>query len=614
MIRVRDRIKIPTMVGRQGEMNMEKWFLKNKRANFKTIAEGFGISETLAQLIVNRDINSNEALMAYLNPSMEHLHDPSLLKDMEVACGILLQKIKERKKIRIVGDYDVDGVMATYILYTGLSKCHAVVDYEIPERIKDGYGINVSIIDAAYRDGVDTIITCDNGIAAIEQIKHAKSLGMTVIVTDHHDIGFKEEEGQRVYVLPEADAVVNPKRMDCQYPFEGICGGVVAYKVIQQLFHLAGVDKKELEPLLEFAAIATVCDVMDLAEENRDIVRFGLQRITNTQNLGLRALIEETGIGDKQISVYHLGFVIGPCINASGRLESAKMSLSLFLCNDKNQAKLMAKELKELNDERKEMTLQGLEQAVEEIDTALLHSEQKELDKVLVVYLPDCHESLAGIIAGRVKERYHRPTIVLTKAHEGVKGSARSIEAYNMFEELNKCKDILTKFGGHPMAAGLSLPEEDIDTLRKRLNEQTTLTEEDMIPKVSIDMVLPLGQINFNLIHEISYLEPYGKGNPKPLFVQRNVHVIKAALIGKNKNVLKMTVQEDTTPATRFTAMLFQNVDGFEKVVIEKYGQEGLNALYGGYQSPVYLDMVFYPDINEYNGMQTIQILVQNYR
>lgn len=573
------------------------------------IAESFGISEVLAQLIVNREIKSNEELMAYLNPSMEHLHAPSLLKDMDVACEILMRKIKEQKRIRIVGDYDVDGVMATYILYTGLSKCNAIVDYEIPERIRDGYGINISIIDAAHADGIDTIITCDNGIAAIDQIKHAKDLGMTVIVTDHHDIGFKEVEGERIYVLPEADAVVNPKRMDCEYPFEGICGGVVAYKVIEQLYQECGIAKAEMEPLLEFAAIATVCDVMDLVEENRDIVRFGLENMNHTTNIGLRALIEETGIGDKRISVYHLGFVIGPCINASGRLESAKMSLALFLCNDKNKATMMAKELKELNDERKAMTLEGLEQAVE-----LLESEQKQLDKVLIVYLPNCHESLAGIIAGRIKERYQRPTIVLTKAHEGVKGSARSIEAYNMFEELNKCKDILTKFGGHPMAAGLSLAEEDIELLRERLNANTTLTEEDMVPKVSIDMVLPLTQINYHLIHEISKLEPYGKGNTKPLFAIRNVHVIKATLIGKNKNVLKMTVQEDENPAARFTAMIFQNADAFEKVVTDKCGEAGLKALYGGYQSPVYLDMVFYPDINEYNGIQTIQILVQNYR
>ena len=430
---------------------MEKWFIKNKKANFKVIADTFGISETLAKLVVNRDIKSNEELEAYLKPSLDHLHGPEKMKDMEKSCNLLMQKIQEGAKIRIVGDYDVDGVMATYILYTGLSKCGANVDFEIPERIKDGYGINISIIDAAIADGVDTILTCDNGIAAIEQVKHAKEQGLTVIITDHHDIPFVEEEGERTFLLPNADAVVNPKQHDCEYPFEGICGGVVAYKLVEHLYKKMGIAKEELTELLEFAAIATVCDVMDLVGENRDIVYFGLQQINKTTNLGLRALIDAAGITGKKIAVYHLGFVIGPCINASGRLESAKLALELFLSKEKNHAELLAKELKELNDDRKEMTLEGVEEAI-------LKIEQEGLleDKVLVVYLPSCHESLAGIIAGRIKERYHKPAIVLTKAHEGVKGSARSIEAYNMFEELTKCKDILTKFGGHPMAAGLS--------------------------------------------------------------------------------------------------------------------------------------------------------------
>lgn len=588
---------------------MEKWFIKNKKANFKVIADTFGISETLAKLVVNRDIKSNEELEAYLKPSLDHLHGPEKMKDMEKSCNLLMQKIQEGAKIRIVGDYDVDGVMATYILYTGLSKCGANVDFEIPERIKDGYGINISIIDAAIADGVDTILTCDNGIAAIEQVKHAKEQGLTVIITDHHDIPFVEEEGERTFLLPNADAVVNPKQHDCEYPFEGICGGVVAYKLVEHLYKKMGIAKEELTELLEFAAIATVCDVMDLVGENRDIVYFGLQQINKTTNLGLRALIDAAGITGKKIAVYHLGFVIGPCINASGRLESAKLALELFLSKEKNHAELLAKELKELNDDRKEMTLEGVEEAI-------LKIEQEGLleDKVLVVYLPSCHESLAGIIAGRIKERYHKPTIVLTKAHEGVKGSARSIEAYNMFEELTKCKDILTKFGGHPMAAGLSLREEDIELLRERLNACTTLTEDDLVPKVSIDAVLPLPQISYQLIHELSMLEPYGKGNTKPLFALRNVHVIKASVIGKNKNVLKMTVADDEQVSARFTAMIFQNVDAFEQTVIDKYGEDGLRALYGGYASPVYLDMVFYPDINEYNGVQTIQIMIQNYR
>ena len=587
---------------------MEKWFIKSKRADFSVIAKQFGISEILARLSVNRDIKSNEQLEAYLHPSMDQLHDGSQMKDMKKACDIIKNKIEQGKSIRIVGDYDVDGVMATYILYQGLLKCGATVDYEIPERMKDGYGININIINQAYEDGIDTIVTCDNGIAALEQIEHAKQLGMTVVVTDHHDIAFVEEEGERIYKLPKADAVINPKQTDCTYPFKGLCGGAVAYKLVEQLYNRFAIAHKEILELLEFCAIATVCDVMDLVDENRVIVKHGLEKMNTTSNIGLQALIQETGIDNRKMSVYHLGFVIGPCINASGRLESAKLSLQLLLCQDKQKAKLMAKDLKELNDERKDMTQAGLEQAIEIIENG-----DYDNHKVLVIYLPTCHESLAGIIAGRLRERYHKPAIVLCKAHEGVKGSARSIEAYNMFEELNKCKSYLTKFGGHPMAAGLSLKEELIDDFRNELNQVTTLTEDDLIEKVSFDMVLPFKEIGFQLMHEIQLLEPYGKGNAKPLFALKNVHIIKANLLGKNRNVLKLMV-EDGSCNVKFPAMLFNQVEQFESLVIEQYGENQLQNVYSGYQSQVCLDMVFYPDINEYNGVQTIQIMVQYLR
>ncbi len=588
---------------------MEKWFIKNTQGDYKKIAEKYGISDILVKLIVNRSIHSEEALSKYLAPSLSHLHSPWSLKDMELAVTLLKGKIERKEPIRIVGDYDVDGVMATYILYTGLNLIGAVVDYDIPERIKDGYGINSSIIEAAKADGIDTILTCDNGIAAIEQINFAKELGMTVIVTDHHDIGFIEEEGIRKYQVPKADAVINPKQEDCAYPYEGICGAVVAYKLVEALFEKFLIEREKLLPLLEFAAIATVCDVMDLMDENRAIVKYGLESIPSTTNVGLSCLIEETGIGGKPLGVYHLGFIIGPCINASGRLESAKLSLKLFLTKEKKMASELARQLKELNDDRKEMTQEGLEEAIELIE----HGSYAE-DRVLVVYLPDCHESLAGIIAGRVKERYYKPTIVLTKAHDGVKGSARSIESYNMFEELTKCKDMLTKFGGHPMAAGLSFPEEKVEELRKRLNEYCSLTEEDLQEKVSIDLVLPLQQINYSLINEISYLEPYGKGNTRPLFVEKNIQVIKASIIGKNRNVLRMTVASSEQPSIRFTAMLFQKLDVFEEIVVNKYGKDALEALYTGNSTDVYMDMTFYPDINEYNGIQTIQLIIQNFR
>ncbi len=587
---------------------MEKWFIKNRQADYKKIAATFGISEVLARLCVNRGINSKEELSAYLNPSIEQLHSPFLLKDIEKAVQLIITKINDQAKIRIVGDYDVDGVMATYILYTGLTKISAIVDYEIPERIKDGYGININIIEQAKKDYIDTIITCDNGIAALEQVKRAKELNMTVIITDHHDIAFLEEYGVRSYMVPEADAVVNPKQEDCHYPFEGICGAVVAYKLVEALYQTLGRQKDDIEELLEFAAIATVCDVMDLVNENRAIVKFGLQKINMTKNPGLQSLLMETGIADKKISVYHLGFIIGPCINASGRLESAKLSLSLFLTNDKAQAVSKARQLKLLNDERKEMTQAGLDEAIE-----YLEQSEHSNDKVLLVYLPNCHESLAGIIAGRVKERYHKPTIVLTDAHVGVKGSARSIEEYNMFEELNKCKTLLLKFGGHPMAAGLSLEKVNIEPLRHLLNENTVLTEEDLLLKVSFDMVLELDQISMPLIYEIEKLEPYGKGNNKPLFVLKDVTVVKANVLGKNKNVLKLQVTKGNRNQ-RYTAMIFQGVLEFEQCIIHKYSEEELQKVYSGVSNEVLLDIVFYPDINEFNGVQTLQIMIQHYR
>ncbi len=588
---------------------MEKWFIKNRQGDYSKIAEKYGISDILVKLIANRSIHSEEALTQYLHPSLSQLHDPMLMKDIKKAVAILKDKIEKKQSIRIVGDYDVDGVMSTYILYTGLCRVGAIVDYDIPERIKDGYGINISIIEKANEDGINTILTCDNGIAAIDQIAYAKDLRMTVIVTDHHDIGFIEKEGKRSYLLPEADAVVNPKQEDCNYPYKGICGAVVAYKLIEALYESLRINKKEMEELLEFVAIATVCDVMVLMDENRAIVKYGLEHIAHTTNLGLRCLIEETGIGGKPLSVYHLGFIIGPCINASGRLDSAQLSLRLFLSREEKTARALAKELKELNDERKEMTQKGLEEAI-----AIIDSGTHELDKVLVIYLPDCHESLAGIIAGRLKERYYRPVIVLTDGHDCIKGSARSIEAYNMFEELNKCKDILSKFGGHPMAAGLSLPKDRLLELRERLNEYVSLTEEDLQEKVSIDLVLPFDRINYSLIQEISFLEPYGKGNTRPLFAEKNVRVIKATIIGKNKNVLRMIVVSPDQPSLRFTAMLFQKLDVFEELVINKYGQSELDAIYTGNGTSISMDMTFYPDINEYNGIQTIQLIIQNFR
>ena len=581
---------------------MEKWFIKNKKADFDLIARNFGISPVLARLAVNRGVSSGEELEKYLRPLMKHLHNPHLMKDMDKTCEILKRKIAEGKAIRIIGDYDVDGVMAAYILYQALRKCGARADYEIPDRIKDGYGINIQIVEAAASDGIDTIITCDNGIAAREQVTFAKKMGMTVLITDHHDIPIGES-------LPPADTIVNPKQETCAYPFKGICGAVVAYKLAEVLYEAFGFEKKQAEEeFLEFAAIATVCDVMDLVNENRALVKHGIDKLKRTRNIGLQKLIQVNQLENANLSAYHLGFVIGPCINASGRLESAKIALKLFLTEENGKAELLARELKLLNEERKEMTEENLEKAIAMVEeTELLE------DKVLLVFLPECHESLAGIIAGRLRERYNRPTIVLTRGKEGLKGSGRSTPEYSMFEEISKCKEYLTKFGGHPMAAGLSLKEENLEAFRKALNENTVLTEEDLIPKVSFDMVLPLEEISLPLIREIDFLEPYGKENVRPLFAVKDLFVTGARTIGKEKNMLRLTVQSSSS-RTSYTAMLFRGYDLFADRMDEKYGEGTFERILSGTASPVAMDFVFYPSVNEYNGIESVQIIIQNFK
>ena len=586
---------------------MEKWFIRNRKADYGLIAKQFGINEVTARLAVNRGISSNQEMQAYLHPSLSDLHDPRLMKDMEKAAQIMKEQIGEGKKIRIIGDYDVDGVMSTYILYTGLLTCGAHVDYEIPDRIKDGYGINIAIVESAEQDGVDTIVTCDNGIAAYDQIARAKELGMTVLVTDHHDIPFQETDGEKVYKVPPADAIVNPKQKDCSYPMEGICGAVVAFKLIQVLYDCFGIEKEKAEELLEFAAIATVCDVMDLTGENRTIVQHGLRRAERTRNIGLRALLRENQLEAKTLSAYHFGFIIGPCINASGRLESAKLALKLFLTREETVASLYAKNLKELNEERKELTNEGIEKACELVEQHYME------DSVLVVYLPHCHESIAGIIAGRIRERYNKPAIVLTDGEEHVKGSGRSIEAYPMFDKLNECKDLLLKFGGHPLAAGLSLKKENVEPLRRALNEKAGLTEEDFIPKVSFDMVLPFEQVTYTLLQEFDMLEPFGKSNEKPSFALKDVQLVNARVIGKNQNMARLTVKTKSSNRI-YTAMLFREFDAFEETIRNKYGEGALKRLYQGTAENVYMDFIFYPSVNEFNGNTTIQFVIQHFR
>ena len=584
---------------------MEKWFIRNKKYDYKEIASEFEISEIVAKLLINRDIYEKKDIELFLNPQFDRLNSAELMKDLLKASDIIIQKIKDKKRIRIVGDFDVDGIMSVYILYKGLKSFGAEVDYIIPDRVIDGYGININIVNNAKEEGIDTIITCDNGIAAINQIKHAKELGMTVIVTDHHDIPYTEENNTKVYLSTDADAIINPKQLDCKYPFKNLCGAGIVYRFIRYLSDRLNLNKKD--EYLEFVAIATICDVVDLVGENRIIVRKGLEALNSTKNIGLKALIDMCGVLNKEIGVYHVGFILGPTINASGRLDTALYALELLLTEDMQLAYEMAKNLRDLNDDRRKMTIDGVDKVIDQIE-----AKKMQKSKVLVVYEPDIHESIAGIIAGRIKDKYNMPTIVLTKGIEGVKGSARSIEEYNMFEELSKCKDLLNRFGGHSMAAGLSLDEDNIDELRSRLNQYTILTEEDLIPKIYIDMQLPFEYINYKLINEIKILEPYGKGNSKPLFGEKNIRIKKGSLLGAKKNVLKLSLI--SSRGQRMEGIIFNDIQSCLEDVKSKYGEVQLNNMLNGIENNILVDILYYPEVNEYNGNVSLQVIIKNYR
>lgn len=574
---------------------MEKWFVAMKKADFNGIAEKYQISPIIARLMRNRDVIGDDAIDFYLNGTVEDLYDGLLMKDMDRAVDILKEKIEEGKKIRVIGDYDIDGVNATYILQQGLAGLGADVDTDIPDRIKDGYGLNQMLIDRALEDDVDTIITCDNGIAAMNEIAYGKENGMTIVVTDHHEVPYLEENGEKKYLLPPADAVVDPHRADCEYPFKGLCGAAVAYKLVEVLYRVSGKSEQEVEhqqeSLMENVAIATIGDVMDLVGENRVFVKKGLELLKTTKNEGLHALMQCTGVDTANLNTYHIGFVIGPCINAGGRLDTAKRALELLNASNRREAVTLAADLKELNDSRKEMTEEGVEEAVRQIES----SSWKD-DQVLVVYLPECHESIAGIIAGRIKERYYRPTFVLTKAETGVKGSGRSIEAYDMFAEMSRCRELFTKFGGHKLAAGLSLEEENVEVFRKRINELADLTEEDLQMKVSIDMRLPFPYINEELIHELKILEPFGKGNGKPLFAESKLRVIQPRIFGKNRNVLKCRLEDQQ--GNQMEAVYFGEVEDCLRQMEKKQ----------------IMSFTYYPSINEYMGRRTIQLTIVNYQ
>lgn len=586
---------------------MENWVLLRKGADFQHISEKFHISPRVASLIRNRDVIGDDAIEKYLNGTIADLYDGMLMKDMDKAVAVLGEKIKENAKIRIIGDYDIDGIQSTYILLEGFRMLGADVDSDIPDRMKDGYGLNRNLIDRALEADVDTIVTCDNGIAAAEEIAYAKSMGMTIVVTDHHEVPYTEIGAGRRYILPEADAVVDPKQEDCTYPFKGLCGTAVAYKLVEALMEAMGKDAEDADYLMENVAIATIGDVMDLVDENRIFVKQGLDMLKRTENLGLKALMECTGVNVDKLSSYHIGFVIGPCMNASGRLDTAKRALELLEAKKVAEADLLAGDLKALNDSRKDMTAQAVEEAFIQVE----NSELKDAD-VLVVYLPECHESLAGIVAGRIREKYYRPVFVLTKGAEGLKGSGRSIETWHMYEGLNRVKHLLSKFGGHKMAAGLSMPEENLEQFRKEINEKSGITPEDLNEKIAIDMQLPFECVNEKFIGELAVLEPFGKGNARPIFAERQVQVESARILGKNKNVLKLQVKD--LHGTRMDAMYFGDVNTFVEYVREKFGDIACECLLRGHGHGIVMAFTYYPDINEYQGVRTPQIVIQNYK
>ncbi len=592
---------------------MEKWFVTSKKADFGRWAEAFQIDPVVARILRNRDLTDEPLIARFLGGTLRDCYSPWLLKGMEEAAGSVLAAIEQQEFIRVIGDYDVDGICATYILTKGFRLLGAKVDAAIPHRIHDGYGLNDALIEEARRDGVDMIVTCDNGIAAAKQIELANSYGIRVIVTDHHEVPFRmeaDESGNEVRreILPAARAVIDPKQEQCSYPFSGVCGGVVAYKLVQALGERTGDSDLDgaMEELLELAALATVCDVMELKDENRILVREGLKRLRNSRNQGLRALMEVNQLEPANVGVYHLGFVIGPCLNATGRLDTAKRALELLQSQSKAEAMTAAKELKELNDSRKNLTLKGVEAA-----EAYILEHHMEKDKVMVIFLPSVHESLAGIVAGRIRERYNHPVFILTRGEESVKGSGRSIEGYHMYEAMTGVGQYFTKFGGHAMAAGLSMEERDIEAFRKDINEKCELEEEDFAVKVHIDVPMPMDYATEELAEELNLLEPFGTGNPRPLFAQKDLLFLSGYKMGANKTCARFIVQ--TPEGNRKQLVYFGDLEKFGQFLDEKYGAGSQDALYGG-RTGLRVDVVYQLGINTYKGKRKLQYIMQHYR
>ena len=586
---------------------MQQWLLINKKADFKAIGEKFQIDQVTARIIRNREVIEDEAIRRYLYGNLNDLYNPHLLKDGDHLVDILVQKIEEKKAIRIIGDYDIDGVMATFVLKTALDRCDANVSIQIPDRIHDGYGLNQKLIEKAHADGVDTILTCDNGIAAMEEIAYAKELGMTVLVTDHHEIPFEEIDGVRAFKKSQADAIVNPHQKECEYPYKYLCGAAVAWKVVCLLYERMGIGFEEAEELLENVAFATVGDIMPLTDENRILVKEGVKRIHHTENVGMKALIAQCGLEPNQIDAFHFGFVLGPCINASGRLDTAKRALELFFQTNAMTAVQIANELVVLNEERKEMTKDGVEAAIR-----FYEENDCEKDDVLVIYLPEVHESIAGIIAGRIREKYYKPVFVLTKGEDGVKGSGRSTEEYSMYEEMCKCQELFTKFGGHPMAAGLSLPEENVELFREKINRLSPLSEMDKKQKVRIDVPMPMDYVSLDLVHEFGILAPLGKDNTKPVFADKHIRVKRMWIMGKNRNVLKLSlVTEQGKPVS---GIYFGDIEAFCAYIEDKFGKPELENALEGKNNDIELSLVYFPKINSFRGVDELQFEIQYYQ
>ena len=585
----------------------EQWMVINKKADFKGIGQKFGVDQVIARVIRNREVITEEEIRLFLEGGLKDLPDLRLLKDGDLLVDILSGKIKEKQRIRIIGDYDIDGVMSSYVLFRGLIRAGADVDVAIPNRITDGYGLNKNLIDEARAKGVDTILTCDNGIAAREEIVYAKELGMTVLLTDHHAIPFREEDGKVIEILPPADAVVNPHQSACAYPYKELCGAAVAWLVVELLYEKMGIDQNEAEDLLEFVAFATVGDVVALTGVNRILVKEGLKRIHHTHNIGMNALIEQCKLSSRQVDCYHFGFVLGPCINAAGRLETAQLALSLFQEEKEREAVQTANRLVELNEERKKLTLEGVEKAKQ-----LVEEGDYEKDPVLVLYLPEVDESIAGIIAGRIREYYYRPTFILTRGKEGVKGSGRSVEEYSMYEQMCKCSELFTRFGGHPMAAGLSFPEENVEKFREKINACCPFSVEQLIPKIRIDVPMPVDYVTPDLVRQLSVLAPFGKDNPKPVFADKNLRVRRLWVVGKNQNVMRLSlVSQNQRPVT---GVYFGDIEAFFDYVRQQFGAKALDSARHGRENPIVLSIVYFPKLDDYRDTEDLEFVISYFR